>query len=338
MPDKTAPDWPGPIDLEQPTLKELFAKKRASGYDPVGLPMGRITPYTGIAGFTSAREVRAVAADTYTISGFGTPLYGRRQLAIGVLVSHETFSGAPPRKFPERYPAIGEVRKILDAASEPYVHRAPWQLETEGTTFDLHSRCLRMIHYNGPGVGLCARLDQLCDIAGPNLDGFQLNMPWPPAEEMKAWAMDHPTMRLVLQVNRRMYANVAQTPQRLVDEIAKTYMPWCLTDILFDLSGGGGRKIGLAQADEVLTALYGAFGGQVGIGLAGGLDWVAVWDLKPLFEKWPDLSIDAEGNIRDIVRDPKDREKILSNALGEAAREYARRAFSVMTTREPLDI
>lgn len=331
------PDWPGPDELEKPSVKTFIDEARRHGVGLLG-PQAEITPYTGIAGFSSAAEVRAVAADAYTLSGFGTPHYGRRKLAIGVLVSHETFSGQAPRKFPERYPAIGKVRGIIDAACQPYVHRAPWQPETEGTTFDLKSRTLRLIHYNGPGEGLCARLDALCEIGGPNLDGFQLNMPWPPTEEMKLWATDHPTMRLILQINRKMYANVASTPQRLVNEIAKSYMPWCLTDMLFDLSGGGGQKIGLAQAEEVLDALYGAFGDQVGIGIAGGLDWQSVWDLKPLFQKWPDLSIDAEGRIRDVFTDPKDKEKILSDTLGDAAREYARRAFGVMPRRAKLDI
>lgn len=295
-------------------------------------------PYTGIAGFTTAEEVRSVAADAYTISGFGTPRYGGRRLAIGVLVSWETLNGEAPRRYPERYPAVGKVRGILDAAAEPYHHRAEWQGEDEGTTFDLKSRCLRLIHYNSKEPNLLAQLDRLCEIAGPHLDGFQLNMAWPPEDDLESWMKDHPAMRLVLQVNAKMFSNVARKPQLLVDEIAKRYLPWCVTDILFDMSGGAGQKADLAEAGAVLETLYGAFGDQLGIGLAGGFDWQNVADLKPLFERWPDLSIDAEGRLRDLFYDPKDKKKVVADVLGDSAREFARRAFGVMPHRQKPEI
>lgn len=333
MPDKTPPaDWPGPDELEKPPMAKFFAEARQHGIGLLG-PQARILPYTGIAGFTTAQEVHRVVADSPTIFCFGTPHFGHRQLAIGVLVSQETMDGRPPRKYPDRYPAIDKIREIIDAASLPYVYRVSWQPKTEGTIFDLRKRCLRLIHYSGPGEGLCTRLDRLCEIAGPNLDGFQLNMVWPPAAELKSWAMDHPTMRVILQVNRRMYAHVARTPKMLIDEIAKTYLPWCITDILFDLSGGTGLKIDLAGAWLAIKGLYDAFGGQVGIGLAGGLDKNSVRELKPFFQKWPDLSIDAEGMIRDVILDEKDPEKIIASSLGTVAREYVRRSICIIPLR-----
>jgi len=309
-------DWPSPA--------EFIEEARKHGGGLLG-PQAKLGPYTGIAGFTTAAEVRSVAADAYTISGFGTPHFGQRRLAIGVLVSWETLNGEAPRKYPERYPPIGRVREILDAAAEPYVHRSPWQPENEGTVFDLKARCLRLIHYNSKEPNLLAQLDRLCEIAGENIDGFQLNMAWPPEDDLKWWAEEHPTMRLILQVNRKMFSNVVRSPQLLMIEIDKRkYLP-SITDILFDMSGGAGQPADLTEARTVLEALYGAFGGLVGIGLAGGLEWHSLWKLQPLFDRWPDLSIDAEGRLRDK-----------SDALNaEMAREYARRAFGVMPLRKP---
>ena len=295
-------------------------------------------PYTGIAGFTTAEEVRSVAADAPTIACYGTPHFGRRRLAIGVLVSWETLNGEAPRRFPERYPAVGKVRGILDAAAEPYHHRAEWQGEDEGTTFDLKARCLRLIHYSSKEPNLLSQLDRLCEIAGSNLDGFQFNMAWPPEDDLKSWTMDHPTMRIILQVNGKMFSNVSRKPQLLVDEIAKRYLPHGPTDILFDMSGGAGQKIDLVETEAAVDALHSAFGGQLGIGLAGGFDWQSVADLKPFFEKWPDLSIDAEARVRDRFCDPKDKKEVIADVLGEAAREYARRAFGVMPLRAKLEI
>lgn len=325
MTDKNTPqDWPGPDELQMPTAS-------------------RPVPYTGIAGFTTAAEVRAVAADAYTISGFGTLPRGGRRLAIGVLASWKTLNGGSPSLFPERYPAVGKIREIFAAAAEPYHHYSPalGQTASDGTVFDLKSRCLRLIHYASKEPNLLAQLDRLCEIAGPHLDGFQLNMVWPPAEDMASWRADHPDMRIVLQVNGQMFSNVARTPQLLVLEIGKKYPPGSFTDILFDMSGGAGKPADLTEAKTVIDALYGAFGSRVGIGLAGGLDWHSVWDLKPFFEKWPDLSIDAEGRIRDVFYEEKRdgnwkvvSKRQIADVLGEAAREYARRAFGVMPLRQ----
>jgi hypothetical protein len=310
----------------------FFKEARAHGVGLLG-PQAKILPYTGVAGFTTTAEVRAVAADAPTISLFSTPHFGYRQLAIGVLVSQETMDGKAPRKYAERYPAIDKVCGIIDAAAEPFTTRASWQPKSEGTVFDLKKRCLRLIHYNGGGEDLCARLDRLCKIAGPNLDGFQLNMVWPPRKELSLWAMDHPTMRLILQVNRRMWANVAQTSKMLIAELANSYSPWCFTDILFDLNGGSGLKFNPDTTLPVIEALYGAFGGLLGIGLDCGLTTHSVRHLSSFFCQWPNLSISAESLIRDITLDPKDPEKTLSDTLGSTAREYTRRAFGAMPIR-----
>lgn len=315
----TTPERPA----DWPSASELIEEGRRHGVGLLG-PQAKVTPYVGIAGFMTPDEVRSVAADAYTIGGFGTPRRGGRRLAVGVLVSWKTLNGQPPGQ-PSRYPKIGDVRAILDAAAAPYAHRSPWQPETEGADFDLKSRCLRIVHYNTKEPGLGGQLDRICEAAGEHLDGFQLNVVWPDPAEIRAWAQDHPTMRIVLQVNRPMFSNVARDPQLLVNEIGAKYVPW-ITDVLFDMSGGTGASADLAEAENALSFLYGAFDGAakggIGIGIAGGLHWQNVADLSRLFDRWPDLSIDAEGRLRDKGTD----------ALNcESAREFARRALGVMT-------
>lgn len=311
MSDKHRPhDWPSPSEFIEEARKHR-----------VGLlgPQAQVGPYTAVTGFMSPQEVKAVAGDAYTISGFGTPLTGGRKLAIGVLASWKTLNGEAPGQ-PGRYPKIDDVRGIIEAAAADVV----W---SPTTTFRLKNRCLRMIHYNTREPNLLAQLDRLCELAGENLDGFQLNMIWPPEDEIRWLAQDYPTLRFILQVNQAMFKDVGQDPAALAREIGGKYVPW-ITDILFDMSGGTGKPADLVQAAEVLEALYDAFGGAdaggTGIGLAGGLDWHSVVDLQPLFERWPDLSIDAEGRLRG-----KD------DALDcEMAREYVRRAAGVIPHRK----
>lgn len=287
----------------------------------------RNPPYTAVTGFMSRADVMAVAGDAYTISGFGTPIRGGRKLAIGVLVGWKTLNGGAPRQ-PGRYPPIGSVRAIIDAAAEDVV----W---SPTTTFRLKERCLRMIHYNTREPNLLAQLDRLCEIAGPNLDGFQLNMAWPDPKDMRFWRDDHPDGRIVLQVNAKMFAPFRKAPAKLAAKIREDYGD-AITDILFDMSGGTGKGADLELAERVIEALYAACGEYACVGLAGGLEWAAppvnpkeergtsVIDLAPLFARWPDLSIDAEGRLRDPKTDALDAEK---------AREYVRRAAGVMPRR-----
>src|SRR5687768_4904826 len=90
MSDKSRPhDWPSPT--------EFIENARKHGVGLLG-PQAKIDAYTGIAGFMSPAEVKAVVADAYTISGFGTPIYGGRTLAVGVLVSWETLCGQPAER------------------------------------------------------------------------------------------------------------------------------------------------------------------------------------------------------------------------------------------------
>ncbi len=298
--------------------------------DKLGIfgPRAKLVPYTGVTGFMSVADVRAVAADAYTASGFDTPTRGGRKLAIGVLASWKTLNGEPPGP-PGRYPKLEDIRAVIDAAAETYHHRAVWQPEGEGASFDLKTRCLRMIHYSSKEPNLSAQIDRLCEIAGPNLDGFQLNMTWPREDEIRALAQARPTLRLILQINSRMYSGVSRSPQLLATEVAKKYSPW-VTDVLFDMSGGFGLSADLAEAEYALEALYttlgGADAGGISIGVAGGLCWQSVVGLKRLFDRWPDLSIDAEGRLRDKTTDALNR---------EMAREYVRRAAGVMPHRTP---
>lgn len=328
MTDKERPaDWPGPEDLQKPTLlKEMFERKRRLG----SAIDARVMPYVGIAGFTDPHEVRSIAADLYTICPYGTQETGGRRLAIGVLASWKTLNGEPAGN-PERYPRIEDVRALLDAAVEPIRHYSPGlgQKEEDGTTMEIGDRTLRLIHYNSREPNLVAQVDRLCEIAGPNLSGFQFNIAWPEADDIREIAQTYTTLRIVVQINREMFSNVARNPQLLVKELAAKYAPYA-TDYLYDMSAGSGSAIDMREAETVVAALYDAFGGATkggtGIGIAGGLDYKNVYGLKPFLDRWPDLSIDAEGRIRDSCVNAK---KETVTWLNENAREFARRGIAL---------
>ena len=321
MTEKQRPhDWPSAADL--------IEEGRRHGVGLLG-PQAPIIPYVGIAGFTTVHEVRSIAADLYTMSPYGTPQAGGRRLAVGVLASWKTLNGEAAGN-PERYPRIDDVRALFDAAVDPIRHYSPGlgQKEGDGTTLEIKDRTLRIIHYNSREPDLPAQVARLCEAAGPNLDGFQLNVVWPKSEEIRDIAQEYPALRLILQINREMYSNVGRNTQLLVNELRAKYFPH-VTDFLFDMSGGTGAQMDMEEATRVLEALYASFGGVekggVGIGVAGGLEYRNVYGLKPLLDRWPDLSFDAEGRVRDSFVNAK---KETVTWLNENAREFARRGIA----------
>ncbi len=312
------PDWP--------SASEFIEEGRRHGVGLLG-PQAKVMPYVGIAGFTDPHEVRSIAGCAYTARPFGQPEVGGRRLAIGVLASWKTLNGQPAGN-PERYPPIERVRALFDAAVEP-IRLGGMGADADRVLFDAKDRTLRLIHYNSREPGLVAQVERLCAIAGPHLDGFQFNIAWPKQDEIRMIAADYPTLRIVLQVNREMFSNVARNPQLLVNEIGAKYAG-SITDILFDMSGGTGAAIDMKETETALAALYEAFGGAakggIGIGVAGGLDYRNVYGLKPLLDRWPDLSIDAEGRIRDAYKDARNE---TVTWLNESAREFARRGIAL---------
>lgn len=286
----------------------------------------RIVPYFGATGFTKPEQVDNVL-DSYTAPAFGNPHFAPRQLMVGVPASWETLNGDPHPQFPERYAKLEDIPAIFAAAAKTTRHSEPldeWPERRRGAEYDLSLKTLRLIHYSSKEPDLLSQLDRLCEIAGAHLDGFQFNTAWPPEDDLKSWAMDHPDMRLVLQVDSAMFSNLARKTPLLVGEIGRKYMPW-ITDILFDMSGGG-RPLDPAEAGSVVEALYGAFGRSVGIGVSGGLDHAKVVDLRPLFERFPTLSCDAMTNIADKR----------GGVNGEAARYYLRNAFGIQPLAKPI--
>lgn len=268
MTDKNRPS-------DNPSASEFIANSRRQGAGLLG-PHAKVIPYIGVTGFMTATEVESARVDM----AFGCDIESH-QLAVGLLASWKTLTGQPAGQ-PKRYPKIEDLRAILDSMG------------------DSQGGCLRMIHYNSREPNLIAQIDQLCHLAGPNLDGFQLNIHWPDQGEIRCLASDYPGLRFILQVSATMYASVGRDPERLAAKIEKDYGT-SITDVLFDMSGGTGQPIDLNVAEKAIEVLYtrlaGANAGGIGIGVAGGLDEASALELRRLFERWSDLSIDAEDTL-----------------------------------------
>lgn len=221
-------------------------------------------PYVGITGFMTDSEVVKVLG--------AMPDMGHA-LMVGVLVSEKTLNGMP-NKHPNRYPRIQDVHNIF--VDDP--------------------RVLNLVHYHTKSVeGLGQQLEVLVERCGPRLHGFQLNLAEPPLDALQAFKRQHPGLRLVVQANHHMFRTAEYSPQRLAKKAA-SYVG-IAEYLLFDLSGGSGM---LCSCDLLYNFVVTMKQAKIplNLGIAGGLGVYTLHTVKQLLRQNPDLSIDAEGRLR----------------------------------------
>jgi hypothetical protein len=257
-------------------------------------------PYIGITGFTTEDELRRVA-----LCYLGTtwdPF-----LMAGILVSSKTLRGLP-NKWPQRYPAISEARRMMS------------------TSADLPDAKL-FVHYNMSsvhrGYDLLTELLAMVGIFGQKaLSGFQLNMVWPSAGVLSKFLdLTDGHFRMILQVGETAWGQCTGT-EGLVTRL-RQYVPSVnvIDYVLLDPSGGLGKEMDVNKIADSVAAIYDA-GLPFGVGIAGGLSDENVERIAPLLERYPNLSIDAEGRLR-----TSDDHLDIDKAIG-----YANNALSLYIT------
>ncbi len=255
--------------------------------------MQRKTPYDGITGFTTPQQVQTLL-DTRVrnMRIYGVPEnahtmqvpFTERLLMVGVLVSSKTMRGLT-NKWPNRYPKIEDVPAL----------------------FTNHPAAFNLIHFNTKEPEeLCTQLETLVQIGGPNLHGFQLNIAWPSPRLLEQFLVRNPSVRIVLQVGSTAFEEVSNSPTVLARKVAQEYVG--LVDyILLDPSGGLGKLIDVDTAQAYLEELKNK-DLPIGLGIAGGLNEETLQTIAPLTKKFHNLSVDAEGRLRD-TNDNLDIEK-----------------------------
>ena len=101
--------------------------------------------------------------------------------------------------------------------------------------------------------------------------------------------------RIVLQIGQKAVEVVGGTPQGVVDMLY--YYAGVINDVLFDPSGGFGKPFDVEHARRFLSAIA-EQGWNLGLGVAGGLGPDSLDLVKPLLTEFPNLSIDAQGRLR----------------------------------------
>lgn len=101
----------------------------------------------------------------------------------------------------------------------------------------------------------------------------------------------------MLQVGDRSFQMIDYSPEKLAKKVKDEYAD-IIDYILLDTSGGLGKPFEPELMKEYLLVLK-EKNPEIGLGVAGGLSSTTLGILGPLVADFPDLSIDAEGRLRD---------------------------------------
>jgi hypothetical protein len=232
-------------------------------------------PYIGITGFTKPEEV-AFALNIF-------PKDGNRKLMVGVLATYKSLRGIPMKpRWAKQTPNPEAIEKI----------------------FPDDERVINLVHFSsevGQNPSILNDLLKIHELAGPNFHGFQLNLVWPEIQVLKEYKRKVGFgYQIILQIGQKSIEVVGATPEGVVEKLS--YYVDVIDGILFDLSGGLGKQLDTELAREFLFVIK-ARGWNLGLGVAGGLGPQSLPLVKPLLSDFPDLSIDAQSQLRNAEND-----------------------------------
>ena len=255
-------------------------------------------PYIGVTGFMSRAEVNEALAMI--------PEGSTHRLMVGILMSSKTFTGLP-NKWPGRYPK-------KEAAADIFID---------------DPRALNLIHYNTDNRDqLHHELTDITRFVGADrFDGFQINMRWPCATELRNYQSIFPDKIIVMQVGGGALEDVGRIGH-LGGLLYLCYdhracCSWIVDSILIDPSGGKGMPLNAEEGAVHLRDVRDHYHTkEIGIGIAGGLGPETLHLIEPLMREFPDLSIDAEGRLR--TPQPEDALDL------EKMRNYLKGAYALL--------
>lgn len=242
-------------------------------------------PYLGVTGVCRREDCLALLERTPDVG---------RKIMLGVLMSGKTIRGVR-NNWPQRYPEAREVADIFVA----------------------HPRALNLVHFNTKEPEkLVEDLAKVMELGGANCHGVQLNMAWPSPNLVEMFRDMFPLATVVLQVGSRAFADTGPSPIVLAERVADWY-GGSIDYVLLDPSGGEGKALSSEDLLPFVKKLYArAVPAAIGVGVAGGLSAETMDLMDRLWDRYPDLSIDAEGKLRD---EPEDKEHGDRFNLGKAS-------------------
>ena len=251
-------------------------------------------PYIGVSAVMSAADAQAILGMV--------PEGADRRVMIGTVASLKTLRGQK-NNWPGRFPTMADMASI----------------------FPEDPRALNLVHYStDEPETLGDQLVEVWDHGGGNIEGFQLNIPWPDPRAIEVARSARDMRTIVAQISPRSFQQMDDNWQAYADRFVTQYRG-LVDHVLIDLSRGRGvpmdpehtRRL-LDLFLEINERLY--HNDKMGIGVAGGLCAENLEVVAPLALRFRGLSIDAEGKLRD-EQDALDLERV---------RAYLTRAYDLL--------
>lgn len=233
--------------------------------------MRRLPSYFGITDFTYVEQVDRMLK-VFSPTRSLTRAEAQRKLMVGVMMSRKTLDGLPT-KWAEAFPAKEQLLGIF---------------------MDYRS-VLNTLHYaDFEEVDLVEHLFRAVGWCGPNLHAVQLDMVWPDHRAIATFAERRPDLFIILQINRKSFEGIEHRPDLLMRELGNYGR---IHGVLLDCSMGEGR----ALDPDFLAPFIAAVTSErpdLMIGVAGGLGPDSLHLVADLLQRFPRLSLDAQGQLR----------------------------------------
>jgi hypothetical protein len=253
-------------------------------------------PYIGVCDVYDPEEARVMVDE---LRGYRTN--PSRKLMVGVMAHPLSLDPNKGQGIPE----CDDVRKVFPVRT------------SLASAFSDEPDVLNTIHYAdlyGPNAGknLYDNLKSCVQYGGKNLHAIQLDVAWPDIHELARFKQNH-SLDIVLQVGSKAMEKADYDPRRVVEKLRE--YGESINYALFDLSMGKGK---LMEANKMLPFLREVQRDlpHLNLSVAGGLGPESARELlEPIAREFPDISIDAQGNLK--------RKDTPKDALGHLVSIYA---------------
>lgn len=227
------------------------------------------------------------------------------------------------------HPDIGQGDPECDGVREVF----PAREELAGGFTD-DPDVLNTIHYAdlygpNPGQNLFENLELCVKYGGENLHAIQLDLTWPIPDELTKFKERNPHIILILQVGKFALQEIASDPEEVVIRLRK--YGDSIDHILLDMSMGTGKSMETTVLLPVLRLIREQLP-DLGLAVAGGLGPESVDLLKSIAKEFPDISIDAQGNIKSMDAPRDDLGHLLSTHPADLQRsnEYIQKSCAML--------
>lgn len=228
----------------------------------------KTNPYIGISDFTDFRQVQKML----TVFNSKLPPTCDYLLHVCVMMSYKTLNDKPT-KWSKAFPHKETIAEIFSSDE----------------TFN----CLHYVDYEN-NEGLAKSLESAILHGGNKLDAIQLDMIWPNPIVVRE-VFEKKDLSVILQIGKNAFEEVNDNIDMIVERIS--HYENSIQYVLLDKSMGKGLGMNAKALLPVIERIEVEFP-NLGIAVAGGLGPNTMYLASDIFERYKNISIDAQAKLR----------------------------------------